>query len=148
MPFASAPSTLSELSSRKSTCAGDAGSDAATRSKISRSGLTRPSSNERKRYSNASRIAHRRAFSFQCNVLVLLKHPIGVVRATSRSSASAPGIGARGQVRNEARKVVASIGRPHSSITPDAKSSDEHRPRSKSRTHGQPSQRRHSSSSS
>ena len=58
-PASTAPSTLTALSSRNSTRPAGAGSSSATRSKSARSGFTIPSSNDRKRKSNPSRIGQR-----------------------------------------------------------------------------------------
>ncbi len=146
-PIVSAPATLAALSSRKSTSTGATGSLDATSSKISSSGLTIPSSKERKRNSKALPMGAPSKCVSHWNALVLERQPTRAASRTVATSSTAPGYGPPCHPPNASRKAAGSRARPQSPTTPAANSSGEQRPASKARTQRQLSQRDQSSSS-
>ena len=104
-PASRAPSTFSWLSSRNRIRSGGSARSSATRSNTSRSGFSSPSSNDRKRWSKASKIGQREKFWSQWPRLVLLRQPTGTVARTSVDELVGAGVGADrpGRERGEER---------------------------------------------
>ena len=125
-------STFDRLSSRNRMRSGATPERRLTWAKIWRSGLTMSSRYERKTSSKRSAIRHREAWSAQWSSLVLLRQPTRHDRPTSSTSSTGPVVQRlAASARKRSRKASAVTVRPQSRMTPAAKSSGEHRPRSK-----------------